>query len=86
MFAKKDRLTFSDPFDIMESIPVCQENLDDLRSVYIDKNGKTVIVVMGHSLGGSAAYAMAREALIKSGAQDAQSDFSSDCMKTTPLG
>jgi hypothetical protein len=27
-----------------------------------------------------------REALIKSGAQDAQSDFSSDCMKTTPLG
>ena len=27
-----------------------------------------------------------REALIKSGAQEAQSDFSSDCMKTTPLG
>ena len=27
-----------------------------------------------------------RETLIKSGAQDAQSDFSSDCMKTTPLG
>ena len=27
----------------------------------------------------------AKESLIKSGVQDAQSDFSSDCMKTTPL-
>ena len=33
----------------------------------------------------SAAF-FVRESLIKSGAQDTQSDFSSDCMKTTPLG
>lgn len=35
-------------------------DLNEIMDDFIDKNGKTDFVVMGHSLGGSAAYAMAR--------------------------